>query len=122
MEIAVWIVTGLLAAAFVVGGAARALVPPERLAGLGLTWVTDVPVPLLKTIGVLEVAGGAGLVLPLLTGILPILAPVAACGLALVMLAGFVFHARRREWQGLPITGILFAGAVFVAVARFAGV
>jgi uncharacterized membrane protein YphA (DoxX/SURF4 family) len=122
MELAVWIVSWLLAVAFVVGGASRALVPPERLAGVGLAWVRDVPAPLLKTIGVLEVLGGLGLVLPVLTGILSVLTPIAACGLAVIMLGGLVFHLRRREWQGVPITLVLAAATIFVAVARFAGV
>ena len=122
MELAVWIVSWALAAAFVIGGAARAVLPAERLAGFGLKWVTAVPAPLLKTIGVLEVLGGLGLVLPVLTGILPVLTPLAASGLAIIMLGGLVFHVRRREWQGVPITLVLAAAAIFVAVARSAGV
>ena len=122
MELAVWIVSWVLAVAFVVGGAARAVLPAERLVGFGLKWVTAVPAPLLKTIGVLELLGGLGVVLPVLTGILPVLTPLAACGLAIIMLGGLVFHLRRREWQGVPITLVLAAAAIFVAVARFVGV
>ena len=122
MQLAVWIVSWVLAVAFVVGGAARAILPAERLAGFGLAWVRDVPAPLLKVIGVFEVLGGLGLVLPVLTGILPVLTPLAATGLAVIMLGGLVFHLRRREWQGVPITLVLAAAAAFVAIARFAGI
>lgn len=122
MELAVWIVSWVLAAAFVFGGAARAILPVETLAKVGLAWVRDVPDPLVKMIGALEVLGGLGLVLPVLTGILPVLSPIAATGLALIMLGGLVFHLRRREWQGVPITLVLGAAAAFVAVARFGGV
>lgn len=122
VELAVWIVSWVLVAAFVGGGAARAILPQERLVKVGLTWVTGVPAPLLKTIGVLEVLGGIGLVVPVLSGILSILTPIAATCLAVLMVGALVFHLRRKEWIGIPITLALLAGTVFVAVARFSGV
>jgi hypothetical protein len=121
MEIAVWIVSWVLAAGFVVGGALRAVLPPDQLARFGWGWAKEIPA-LVKVIGVLEVAGGLGLVLPVLTGILPILTPIAACCLALVMVLAIGFQVRRRGWRDLPVNVLFGAACVFVAVARFAGV
>ncbi|HEV7742536.1 MAG TPA: DoxX family protein [Pseudolysinimonas sp.] len=122
MQIALWVVSGVLAAGFIGGGIARAVLPLERLTGMGLGWVADLPRGLVRVISALEILGGIGLIVPVLTGILPILTPLAACGLALIMLGGLVFHARRREWKNVPVTLVLAVLAVFVAVARFAGV
>jgi hypothetical protein len=122
MEIAVWIVSAVLAAGFIGGGIARAVLPLDRLTAMGLGWVADLPRGLVRIISAFEILGGIGLILPALTGILPILTPLAACGLALIMLSGLVFHLRRREWKNLPVTIVLAGLAIFVAVQRFAGV
>jgi uncharacterized membrane protein YphA (DoxX/SURF4 family) len=121
MEIAVWIVSGVLALGFVGGGAARALLPLDRLSRMGWPWASELPRSLLRTVGGLEVAGGLGLVLPVLTGILPILTPIAACCLALVMVLAIAFHVRRRSWRDIPVNAVFAAACLFVAVARFAG-
>jgi hypothetical protein len=122
MQIAVWIVSAVLAVGFIGGGLARAVLPVERLTTMGLGWVSALPRGLVRVISALEILGGIGLVLPVLTGVLPILTPLAACGLAIIMLGGLVFHLRRREWKNLPVTVVLGGLAVFVAVARFLGV
>jgi hypothetical protein len=122
MQIALWIVSGVLAAGFIGGGIARAVLPIDTLTKMQLGWVADIPRPLVRTISAFEILGGIGLILPVLTGILPILTPIAACGLALVMLGGLVFHLSRHEWKNVPITVVLAGLAIFVAVQRFAGV
>jgi hypothetical protein len=122
MQIAVWIVSAVLALGFIGGGIARAVLPLDRLTTMGLGWVADLPRGLVRVISAFEILGGIGLVLPVLTGILPLLTPLAACGLALVMLAGLVFHLRRREWKNIPVTLVLAGLSIFVAVVRFLGV
>lgn len=122
MVIAVWIVSGVLALGFVGGGVARATLSTERLARMGWPWAGDLPRPLLRTVGVLEFAGGLGLVLPVLTGIVPILTPIAASCLTLVMVLATAWQIRRRAWRDVGVTAFFAAACVFVAVARFAGV
>ena len=122
MQIAVWIVSTVLALGFIGGGIARAVLPLDRLTTMGLGWVADLPRGLVRLISAFEILGGIGLILPVLTGILPILTPLAGCGLALVMLAGLVFHLRRREWKNIPVTLVLAGLSIFVAVVRFLGV
>lgn len=101
MTIALWILNILLALAFFAAGAMKALRPKPALQQSGLAWVEDFSPTAVKTIGVLEVLGALGLVLPLATGIVPVLTPIAAVALTVTMLAATLVHVRRRE-SGLP--------------------
>ena len=73
--------------------------------------------PLMTVVGISEVAGGLGLILPWATGILPMLTPLAALGLAVIMIGATIYHRQRGERPGPTI--VLFVLALFVAVARF---
>jgi uncharacterized membrane protein len=119
VDIALWIISGLLAAAFIFAGTNKALRPKEKLVE-GLPWAEDFSPATLKLIGVVEVLGGIGLILPWLTGIAPILTPLAATGLFLVQVLAMFVHVRRHELNALPINAILGLAALFVAVFRFA--
>jgi VIT1/CCC1 family predicted Fe2+/Mn2+ transporter len=66
-----------------------------------------------------ELLGGLGLLLPALTGTLPWLTPLAAAGLALIMLLAMGFHATRREAPAIVFNSILLVLAAFVAYGRF---
>ncbi|MFL6220093.1 MAG: DoxX family protein, partial [Actinomycetes bacterium] len=72
-----------------------------------------------KMIGALEVLGAVGLILPAALDIAPILVPLAATGLGVIMLGAIVTHARRREPQAIVINLVLLALAAFVAWGRF---
>ena len=117
MTIALWIVQVLLAAAFIFAGMNKAF--RYEYAHATLPWVKDVPRGLTNFIGVAELLGGLGLLLPALTGILPWLTPLAAAGLALVMILAIGFHATRREWPAIGFNTVLLVLAVFVAYGRF---
>jgi hypothetical protein len=84
-----------------------------------LPWVKDSSKGLVTFIGVAELLGGLGLILPLSIGIMPSLTPIAGVGLAVVMLLAAVFHARRGEFKGIGLNIILLALALFVAIGRF---
>jgi uncharacterized membrane protein len=62
-----------------------------------MEWVADFTPAFIKFIGIAEVLGALGLVLPTLTGIATVLTPIAAVGLTIAMLAALVVHARRKE-------------------------
>ncbi len=117
MDIALWIVAGLLALAFLGAGTMKLTRSKEQLAGAGMAWTEDFSAGMVKTIGGLEALGALGLILPPLTGILPALAPIAATGLAVTMIGAIVVHVRRRE-QFTPAL-VLLALAAFVAIGRF---
>jgi uncharacterized membrane protein YphA (DoxX/SURF4 family) len=118
MNVVIWVVQILLGLAFVLAGIMKASQPREKLSGR-LTWVEDYSGPQVKLIGVVEFLGGLGVILPAWTGIAPILTPLAATGLAIVMVLATLVHVRRKELNALPVNVVLFALAAFVAITRF---
>jgi uncharacterized membrane protein len=121
MNIALWVVQGVLSLVFLIAGATKAFAfeKYKQLAekkspthGLGLSK------GLVTFIGVSEVGGSLGLILPSVTGVAPALTAWAAIGLAIVMFLATIFHLRRHE---SPLTTIvLFALACFVGAGRIA--
>lgn len=97
MLIALWIINGLLALAFLGAGAMKAFKSKEALAAAGMAWTEPFSPGAIKAIGVAEILGAIGLVLPLLTDIAPILSPIAATALAITMAGAVVVHVRRKE-------------------------
>ena len=77
------------------------------------------PQALAQTIGVAEILGGLGLILPVITGIYPWLTPVAAVALALLMLLAAGFHALRHEKAEAALNVLLMIMLVFVAYLRW---
>jgi hypothetical protein len=116
MLIAYWIVAGLTALAFLAAGGMKLARSKEQLAASGLAWTEDFSAPVIKLIAAAEVLGALGLVLPMATGIAPVLSPVAGVCLAVIMVGAFVVHLRRHE---PPIPLALLALAVASAVLGF---
>jgi len=119
MNVVLWVVAGLLAAAFLMAGLMKLAQPKAKLAESGMAWTEDFSAGQVKAIGLIEVLGAIGLILPALLDIAPILVPIAATGLALTMLGATVVHARRGEKSNIPVTLVLAVLAAFVAVMRF---
>ena len=118
MNIALWIISGLLAAGFLASGATKLTQPKEKLvASTGV--LEDFSAGSIKAIGILEILAAVGLILPAALDIAPVLVPLAAVGLVLLMAGAFVTHVRRREIQGIVVTLVLLALAVLVASGRF---
>lgn len=118
MNIILWIVQILLAAAFGMFGFSKISQPMESLTGM-MPWVTAVPALLVRFIGVAELAGAIGLVLPRLTGIQPRLTAWAGVGLALVMGLAAIFHITRGEFGNIGFNAVLLALAALVAWGRW---
>ena len=119
MNVVLWIVAGLLAVAFLAAGLMKLTQPKKKLADSGMGWTEDFSDGAVKGIGALEVLGAAGLILPAALGIVPVLVPIAATGLALLMLGAAVTHARRKESPNIVVNIVLLALAAFVAWGRF---
>lgn len=115
MEIAYWIIAALLALFYGYAGGRKLLQDQERLRPM-MGWVDTVPMPLVKTIGGLEVLGALGLILPPLTGIAVFLAIAAAIGLVLVQIGGMALHLSRGEVRE---TGLNIVLLVLAAVAAW---
>ena len=118
MNIALWIVQAVLALAFGMAGVMKLTQPKEKLAAQ-MGWVEDFAPTTVKLIGGLELLGAIGLILPLLTGILPWLTPLAAVGLVLTMIGAMLTHLRRHENQMVIANGALLLLAAVVAYGRF---
>ena len=119
MNIVLWVIAGLLAAAFAGAGAMKLTQPKPKLAASGMAWTEDFSDGQVKGIGAVEVLGALGLILPAALGIAEILTPLAAAGLALTMVGAAITHLRRGEGSMVPVNVLLGGLAVFVAVMRF---
>ena len=97
----------------------KQFVPKDKLASSGQGWAQDFSPTSIRLIGLAEVLGAIGLILPAAVHIAPILVPLAAVGLALVMVGAVVVHARRKEAVNVAVNLVLIALAVFVAWGRF---
>lgn len=117
MNIVLWILQVLLALAFIAAGYNHGF--NFKKARSQMAWMTSLPDNVLRFIGVSEIMGGIGLILPAVTGILPVLTPWASVGLAVIMLLAAIFHLLRREYQAIVINLVLFALGAFVAYGRF---
>lgn len=115
--IGLWTLQVLLGLMFGMAGLMKSMQPLEALAA-NLPWVTEVSPLLVRFIGISELLGGLGLILPAATRILPILTPVAGGGLALVMVLAAGFHLLRAEYAGLVPNFVLGLLAAFVAWGR----
>ena len=117
MHIALWVVQILLAVLLLMTGAMKAFMPLDEVAKT-MRWVPDVPAGLVRFIGLAELAGAVGLILPSATKIRPKLTPLAAAGLGVVVLLGAILHFTRGEGALTPLNFILAAMAAFVAWGR----
>ena len=106
MVLALWIVQILLALTFSVA-ASRKLVRQKGKPSKGMAWREDSSQRTVRLVGLLELLGAVGLVLPALTGVLPWLTPLAAAGLALTMIGAALTHLRRGEYETIPVIAVL---------------
>jgi uncharacterized membrane protein YphA (DoxX/SURF4 family) len=120
MNVFLWIVAGVLAALFLVAGATKLSQSKEKLGkNPNFAWTEDFSAGTLKLIGTTEVLGALGLILPAALDIAPILTPLAACGLAIIMIGAIITHVRRKEYQNAAVNTVLLVLALLVAIFRF---
>lgn len=119
MKIATWLLQILLAFAVVAAGAMKLITAKPELVANGMSWAEDFSGTQIKLIGAAEVAGAIGLIVPAATGILPVLTPVAAAGLALLMGGAVATHLQRGESPGpAAVLMVLAALAAFLTYRR----
>ena len=114
MNVALWIVQGLLAALFLFAGVMKLVLPIEQLTGpVALPgWFT-------RFIGVCETLGAIGLILPGLLRIRPGLTPLAAAGLVGIMIGAIVVTLIGGEFMAAAISLVVGLLAAFVAYGRW---
>jgi uncharacterized membrane protein YphA (DoxX/SURF4 family) len=118
VNVALWIIQIVLAAAFLIAGTTKVLTPREKLRER-MAWVDDFSQTSVRLIGTAEILGALGLILPAATGIAPILTPIAAVGLVIIMIGAAITHVRRKEPAIVPVNIVLLVLAVIVAWGRF---
>ncbi len=120
MNIALWIVAGLLATVLLIS-TLKIVVPRERIAAAGAAaeWVLDFSPGALRVIGALELLAVAGLILPAVLGIAPVMVPVTAVCVALLFTGAVIMRLRRGERLTVVPDLIYLALAVFLAWGRF---
>lgn len=119
LHIGLWITQVLLAAAFGMAGLMKVSVPIDQLAAKGMSFVTTYDSSVVRVIGVAELLAALGLILPAALRILPILTPMAATGLALIMVLAAKYHLEHSE----PIIAntVFLVLSVFVIWGRYRG-
>ncbi len=119
METALWIVQALLAAIFLAAGLTKLTQPRVKMAAGPMGWAADVNDQQFRTIGLLEVLGAVGLILPAALGIAPTLTALAAVGLMLTMVGAIVTHLRMGEPERLVVPILVLMLALIIAIERF---
>lgn len=117
MEITIWILKGLLAALFAFAGLSKLFLPKAKVIDMGMKSLVNLGEQQIKVIGLLEVLGAAGLILPVLLTIYPILSGVAALCLGLTMIVAAKTHLQLK----LPVIPnvVILAICLFVAYWEF---
>ena len=116
MHTALWIASGLLAFAMLGAGALKVVTPRVKLMEK-FKWAKTWSDGNVKLLGLAEVLGGIGLIVPQATGILPILTPIAAVCIVVLMIGAVKTHLDFKEPVVAP--GILALLGVFIALGRF---
>ena len=114
MTVALWIVQVLLALLFLFAGGMKLVLPLDKLTG-----PIPLPGPFIRFIGVCEVLGGLGLILPSLLRIQPWLTPLAASGLVLIMIGAIVVTLAGGMLGAALLSIVVGLLAAFVAYGRW---
>jgi uncharacterized membrane protein YphA (DoxX/SURF4 family) len=115
LRIALWSAQIALAIVFALAGGMKVATPAAELAKMA----SGFPLAFLRFIGIAELAGAIGIILPALTRIAPVLTPLAASGFVIVMASAAILHFVRGEWGEVVVVIVLGALAYFVAWGRF---
>ena len=118
MQTTLWIVQVLLAVIFTLTGLTKLTQPRAKMAAGPMRWAADVSDAQFRLIGAVEVLGAIGLILPAALGVAPMLTPLAAVGLVLIMVGAILTHVRLDEKNRLAAPVVVLGLALFVAVER----
>jgi len=118
MNIVLWIIQVLLAALYAMAGTMKTFQAAK--AKEQFSWAKNRSNQFVRFIGISELLGAFGLIIPMLTGILPWLTLVAAIGLSLIqLLAIFTVHLPKKEYSIIPMNIVLLALSGFIVFGRW---
>lgn len=115
MYIALWVVQILVALGFLMAGGMKVFVPMARLHDQ-MAWTNHASAPVVRLVGILELLGAVGLILPAATRIAPVLTPIAAICLVITMIAAIIIHLRLNDARGVSTPLVLLLLSLFIAV------
>ena len=118
MNTILWILQIFLAVTFAYSGIMKSTRQREKLVDIGQTGVADLSYPRIRFIGIMEILGALGIILPQALGVLSVLTPVAASCFAVIMILAAKIHARRKELPAFSFNLFLLLISLFVAIQR----
>ena len=119
MNTLIWILQIILALLFLYSGAMKSTQDREKLMSLNQTGVANLSYASIRFIGISEVLGAIGIILPLYLQVIPVLTPIAAVCFAVVMVFAIRIHYKRGEYKQITFNIIIFLMAIWVAFYRF---
>ncbi|QIP14674.1 DoxX family protein [Spirosoma aureum] len=122
MNTILWISQFFLAIVFTYSGWMKSTKSEAHLVAIGQTGVEHLPIRLIRFIGLAELAGVVGLIVPGLLTIQVLVTSIAAFGLGLIMIPASIIHYRRHEPKAVWFTIGIFLLCLFVAWMRFQGI
>jgi uncharacterized membrane protein YphA (DoxX/SURF4 family) len=118
MNTVLWILQSMVALVFLYSGINKSIFSEQKLIASGQTGVAGLPQQFIKFIGISEIFGAFGLILPLLFKVLPILTAISALCLAFIMLPAAIIHYRRKEYKNVLNNCVIFLICLFIAYGR----
>ena len=116
-NIGIWVAQFLGAGLFIMSGVMKTMTPIPELSAM-MPWAGEYSATFVRFIGVVDIAGGLGLLLPSLTRIMPSLTVIAAAACVLLQVLAIGFHAMRGEFEVLPLNAVYIALALIVLWGR----
>ena len=117
MNTTLWIVQAIVGAIMFLLGVMKTFQPIQKLNKF--SWTTRSSVGFVRFVGTSELLIGTALILPQLTGVLPILTPLAALSLCMIMVLAIADHVKNKEINEIGKNVIIILLAAFVTVGRF---
>ncbi|MBX9851244.1 MAG: DoxX family protein [Cytophagaceae bacterium] len=118
MNIFIWILQFFTAFIFLYSGICKSYFSEQKLVSKGQTGVEGLPIYFIRFIGLAEIFGALGLILPCLFSIYPVLTPIAALSLALIMPFAAKIHYKRKEYKNTLLNCIIFILCLLIAYGR----
>ncbi|MBC9934906.1 DoxX family protein [Chitinophaga qingshengii] len=119
MNTLLWIAQGLLAAVFGYSGMMKSTQKRDKLVQIGQTGVASLSYPVIRLIGIMEILGAIGVIVPVAIGILPLLTSFSALGFTLIMMMAAPIHYKRGEYASMALNIFLLLVSLGVMVLRY---
>lgn len=108
MNTILWILQSLIAVIFLYSGVKKSTYSEHKLVSIGMTGVEGLPIAVIRFIGISEILGTIGIIIPLLINIIPVLTPISAICFAVIMIPAGIIHYKRHEAKNVLTNCIVF--------------